>query len=189
MCEACNTGWMHELETTAEQLLAPLIAGQLTNTRGNPRRWREWRQSVAGTWATKTALMLEEISAHRAIPRNFAPLFGANLRPHSTQQIWIGHYTGAQPHGYYHGPLDAIDRTRPNEPPVAQGYAATIQVGHLVFRMFGLWMKDAPLILPQGDIARSLTQIHPLTPLAEWPPPLSIDDDGLHAITLALQAG
>jgi hypothetical protein len=109
------------------------------------------------------------------------------MRPPNQQQVWIAHYTGTQPHGFYHGPLALFDRTKPGEPEVATGYAATIAVGHLVFRIFGHTVRDGPVSVPEGDVASSLSQIQPVVPSAEWPPSLSVDDDGLHTITLSMQ--
>jgi hypothetical protein len=187
VCEACNTGWMHELEMSAELILAPLIEGRPTNRKGNPWALREWRQSIAATWATKTALVLQEMSTEQAIAREFGQPFRRQLRPHNFAQVWIAHYAGEQAHSFYQGSLHMVDKSRPGEPVVMTAYTATIAVGHVAFRLFGHWVKDGPICVPTGDVARSLAQIHPLTPVAQWPPPLSIDDDGLHAITLAIQ--
>jgi hypothetical protein len=63
VCESCNTGWMHELETTAEYALGPLIRGDLTTLSGEPWRFHEWRLCIAATWAFKTAMMLEHHDA------------------------------------------------------------------------------------------------------------------------------
>jgi hypothetical protein len=52
LCKPCNEGWMHELETSAQPILSPLIQGRA-------RRLRFWRQTLAATWACKTAMLWE----------------------------------------------------------------------------------------------------------------------------------
>jgi hypothetical protein len=62
VCTSCNSGWMHELEATAEPLLAPLILGR-------KQTWNEWKQSLAAVWAFKTAAILEQaVGRSHAIP-------------------------------------------------------------------------------------------------------------------------
>lgn len=49
VCKPCNEGWMAELEHTAEHELRAMIGGK-------PQVLHEWRQSIAATWAFKTAI-------------------------------------------------------------------------------------------------------------------------------------
>lgn len=173
---------MHELETSAEQILAPLIQGQSAV-------WHEWRQSVAATWAFKTAIVLEQ--AHRdveAIPQEIYPLFRQYQTPPPFAQVWTAIYTGEFPHHYGRGAM-RFRLTTPTGVAVPNdltAYGACLQVGALAFRLFGHLVKDGPVNVPQGDIARSLIPIWKTTPRAEWPPELGVDDDGLEILVKSM---
>lgn len=140
---------------------------------------------MATTWAFKTAVMIEQ--AHpgdQAIPAELYPLFGQYLTPPPFFQVWLGVYEGDSAHFYSRGKM-RFELTTPGGvviPNDLEAYGAVLQIGSLVFRMFGHLVKDGPSNVPTGDIARSLVQIRPAIPRAEWPPELAVDDDGLHIL-------
>lgn len=183
VCEQCNPGWMHELETTAEPILTPVIEGRA-------QTWHEWRQAVAATWAFKTAIMIEQAgrSDLRAIPREIYPGFPRWLRPPAFAQVWAAAYAGNSGQFYGHGRLRLLITTAagvsvPND---LSAYGACLQVGALAFRIFGHLIQGIPPIVPTGDVAQCLVPIWPTVPNAEWPPKVAVDDDGLELLVKSL---
>lgn len=177
-------GWMHELETCAEPILAPLIQGQR-------QTWHEWRQAIAATWAFKTSIMIEQAAEEelRAIPSEMYPGFRKWQRPPlMNTQVWAGAYTGEPPHFYGRGQMRLMLTTPdgvsvPND---LTAYDACLQIGALVFRLFGHLIREGPRNAPQGDIARCLVPIWPVSPSAEWPPELSVNDDEMEILVKSM---
>lgn len=173
---------MHELEQAAEPLLAPLIQGKHAV-------WHEWNQTLASTWAFKTAIMLEQTHNDlRAIPEEIYPLFRRYLTPPPFAQVWIGIYSGEYPHNFGRGAMRLLLTTPegfsvPND---LKAYGAFLQVGALVFRLFGHLVKDGPINVPDPYIAQCLIPIRPVIPRAEWPPGLAVDDDGLEMLVKSM---
>ncbi|HEY4810899.1 MAG TPA: hypothetical protein VIH71_07575 [Solirubrobacteraceae bacterium] len=166
VCKPCNEGWMAEMEHTAEHELHAMIEGR-------SQTLHEWRQTIAATWAFKTAIMVEQAHAtDRAIPSEFYPLFWRYLTPPPYSQVWLGMYAGGEsPHFYGRGQLRFLLTTPegvsvPND---LTAYGAVLQVGALVFRLFGHLVKDGPVSVPTGEIARSLIQIRPTVPAPSGP--------------------
>ena len=174
---------MHEMETTAEPILAPLIQGK-------QQVWSEWRQAVAATWAFKTSIMLEQTHSDlQAIPPDIYPGLRLNLRPPPFAQAWTAIYSGEFPHHYGRGAMRLLLATSagvsvPND---LTAYGACLQVGALVFRLFGHLIRNGPVVIPQGDVARSLIPIWPVVPRATWPPERSVDDDGLETLVKSME--
>lgn len=183
VCKPCNEGWMAEMEHTAEQELHAMIEGR-------SQTLHEWRQTIAATWAFKTAIMIEQVQAtDRAIPSEFYPLFWRYLTPPPFSQVWLSVYAGGEsPHFYGRSQLRFLLTTPegvavPND---LTAYGAVLQVGALVIRLFGHLVKDGPVSVPTGEIARSLIQIRPTVARAEWPPEMAVNDTGLHVLGKAL---
>lgn len=182
VCEPCNTGWMHELETTAEKILAPLIEGK-------SQVWHEWRQAIAATWALKTSILIEQVQPDlRAIPTELYKGFRVNLRPPPYTQIWMAAYAGDSPHFYGRGAMRLLLTTPegvavPND---LTAYGACLQVGALVFRLFGHIIRNGPRNVPQGDVARCLIPIWPVSRRIEWPPSMTVDTNGLELLVKSM---
>jgi hypothetical protein len=183
VCHTCNTGWMHELENSAEAEIAAMIQGK-------PQRLHEWRQSIAASWAFKTAMMLEqsEPPAARTIPLAIYPMFRRFLRPTTMTQVWMAHYVGENPHPFGHGLLRAqvIGPTGPVEPDDAEPYALVLGAGQLAFWIVGHLVQGAALHAPNSEVTGRIVQIWPVTPSAAWPPPEPVGDDGLNGLVFSL---
>jgi hypothetical protein len=63
-----------------------------------------------------------------------------------------------------------------------EAYGAFVQVGALVFRIFGHLIQNGPTNVPQGELARALVPIRPVVAAARWPPELTVDDEGLELL-------
>jgi hypothetical protein len=140
--------------------------------------------------AFKTAMMLEhsDSAETRTIPAAIYRLFRGFVRPTTMTNIWMAHYMGHEPHHFGHGELRAqiVGPEGPIEAGEAQPYAGVISVGQLAFWYVGHLVQGADIYMPHPDLARRTTRIWPLTRLAEWPPPESVDDDGLRALMFSL---
>jgi hypothetical protein len=184
VCKRCNEGWMHELEDTAERELSGMIEGK-------SQRLHEWRQATAATWALKTAMMIEhsEPPEARTIPIAIYPMFRWYLRPTTMTKVWMAHYTGENPHPFGHGliRMQIVGPEGPVEPGNAHPYALVLGVGQLAFWIFGHLVQGAPHFNAAPDLSRRIVQIWPSTPEAAWPPPESVDDDGLHGLVLSMR--
>jgi hypothetical protein len=174
---------MHEMEVTAEQLLAPLIQGK-------PVVWHEWKQSLAATWAFKTAIVLEQSHpSYTAIPPEIYPLFRRFQCPAPFSQVWMAHYGGEFPHSFGSGAMWLQIRSAEGEviPNDLEAYGVSIHVGALAFRIYGHLIKDGPPDIPSADMAQALTPIWPVSPRVRWPPERAIDDDGLVALVKSME--
>jgi hypothetical protein len=179
VCTQCNSGWMHELEATAEPLLAPLIQGRT-------RIWHEWKQSLAAAWAFKTAAILEyAVGIDQAIPPELLPLFRRYLTPRPRTQIWTATDSGTGHHQFGSGAIRALVVS--SETVVASEDRAAF--GALVFRIRGSLIRNGPLDVPDATMAKRLVQIRPVRSRADWPPSESVDDDGLHLLVSSMADG
>ena len=175
---------MHELETTAEPILAPLIEGK-------SQTWHQWRQTVAATWALKTAIMIEQAGPlHlRAIPQEIYPGFYRVLRPPTPPytQVWAAAYVGESPHAYGRGFMRLVLTAPKDEvPDDLTAYGACLQVGALAFRLFGHVIQGRPGTSLRAKYARCLVPIWPTSPRVEWPPDLAVDDDGMELLVKSM---
>jgi hypothetical protein len=182
VCKACNEGWMAELEHTAEHELHAMIGGK-------PQVLHEWRESVAATWAFKTAIMVEQAQpSHRAIPAEVYPHFRRYLTPPPFAQVWLALYAGVSPHFYGRGEMRLVIDSPAGVavPDDLTAYGACLQVGALAFRLFGHLIKNGPVNAPSGELARALVPIRRQVPRAEWPPELAVEDEGLHLLVKSM---
>jgi hypothetical protein len=87
-CQACNGGWMSDLEAQVSQLLDP--------TTLDGRRLTDDERTLLATWATKTALTLNGAEAveRQIIAWEVARRFGRDRRPPDHVRVWIASYTG-----------------------------------------------------------------------------------------------
>lgn len=85
VCVRCNNGWMAQLESTAEPVLAPLVLGKpsLLTTRAS---------AIAARWFLKTAFMLDLAGdpGVRVVDDGVAPWCITGSYPRSRVSIWMG---------------------------------------------------------------------------------------------------
>jgi hypothetical protein len=182
VCEPCNTGWMAELEHTAEHELHAMIEGKAQMLHG-------WRQAIAATWAFKTAVMIEQAGRAdlRAIPHELYQPFRQWLRPPPFARLWMATYSGSSGHFYGHGQLRLlITAGGVSVPNDLTAYGACLQVGALAFLLYGHLIQGLPERVPKGNLARCLIPIWPVILRAEWPPELAVDDGGLEMLVKSL---
>jgi hypothetical protein len=182
-CRRCNNGWMSDLETEAEPILAPLIKGE-------PRRLGIAAQATAATWAVKTVMMAAYTHPKtRVIPPPDYGWLRRNGSPPPRYQVWIG----ARPKGagdwptlYRHLGLELVPAEQApflvgHEP---NAHRTTLAIGHLVLHVAGF--RIPRLALNLEALRRSLTPIwpYPGRPVT-WPPEFAVSDAILNGLTQA----
>jgi hypothetical protein len=180
VCKPCNTGWMHELEEASRGLLGHFI-------QGDSRNMRLFRQVLAATWGVKTAMVWESVSPEqRAITPDDLRRLYATQRPGARQQVWVGHFAGAEPHSFRHTAGQAIaDGT--GLPENAKGYLAALSIGQLAMVVYGHTMDIPARFAFPPQLQTCLLQIWPpVQEVVRWPPPVALNEDGLDAIVSAL---
>jgi len=184
VCRACNNGWMHELEESTEALLSRMI-------QGGSRNVRYWRQTLAATWAVKTAMVWDAVSPKdRTIPLDVLRSFHRMQRLNLRQQVWTGRYVGTQPHHSFRrtaahvvGPVSGGS----DDPQDAHAYVVALTVGQLAFVVFGhVLAVPFNFSLPE-QIAPRLEPIWPPThEVVKWPPSDAVDDTALEDLVRSL---
>jgi hypothetical protein len=164
VCEACNTGWMSDLEGEAKHSLAPLIRGE-SATVDHPA------QRVMAIWATKMVMVHSLIVGPAEVP--FGPqLLSAFARDRRPPATWIArclHYQGdAYPVVCWLLPFGVTPKgmARPSRP---NAHRSTIVVGRLVIQVIG-----TALGVPQGraleiDQRADYRWVWPLSAPFQWP--------------------
>jgi hypothetical protein len=181
VCEDCNTIWMSRLEGEAKPILSPMI-------RGMGREFHANGQRLVAMWAFKTAAMFDLMSLgggefpaehlhwlyeHREDPEEPLP-------PH--MHVWLaGHNVKNMAPIYRQHRLhlwteDGSQSSIGNE---ANGYVATVTVGHLALQIFGTTDRSGFNIKDSGQFNLQIWP-RPGGPLT-WPPPRLLDRKGVHA--------
>jgi hypothetical protein len=184
VCEPCNTGWMHELEGSASAILSRLI-------QGDPKNQRYWRQTLGATWAMKTAMVWDSVMPqHHLIPRTALHTFHQTQRLNLRQQIWIGHYTGAQVHhsfrqtaAHINGPVTGA----PADPQEAHLYAGFVTIGQLAYLVVGhILGMPYKHILPVELKPKLVPVWPPEQEIVSWPPPEPLSDEDVRTALLSV---
>ncbi|HYI99152.1 MAG TPA: hypothetical protein VEX36_05665 [Thermoleophilaceae bacterium] len=173
VCEPCNNTWMSQIEGDAK----PVLTGPI---QGNPVTLRRSDTLAAATWAYKTGLIADLLSARAAGPRTFAHLY-EHKRPPDSVAILMACYGGNR------FPLSAGTRQITFEMKVGDGprtkrnaYLLTVSVGHVVFQVFGHHFQRAFDLHPSGWKHSTSIVIwpqpeHPV----RWPPRAPLTDKTL----------
>jgi len=180
ICAPCNNGWMEEMEDWAERWLTAPITG-------NERTLRYWRQALAATWAVKTAMVWESVAPkNRTIPLEVLRMFHRFQRPGARQQVWVGRYSGSDPHSFRRAAAHvAGSGTDVQED--AHGYLIALSVGELALIVYGHLLPHPAEFVLQEDHAAKLVQIWPpVHEVVDWPPSVPLDDAALEACVRSL---
>jgi hypothetical protein len=185
ICEPCNTGWMHELEESCRGILSHFIQGHARNI-------RYWRQTQVATWAAKTAMVWESISPEdRTIPLDVLAIFHRTQRLNMRQQVWMGRYSGDDPHSFRRNAAHVVDAAtaRGDNPQDAHTYLVAITVGELAFVVFGhLLSTRLTFSLPQQLVSKLVPIWPPVHEVVGWPLQTTLDDAALEACVWSLGA-
>jgi hypothetical protein len=180
-CQRCNNGWMSDLETKAEPILAPIIKGQ-------SRRLGIAAQATVATWAVKTVMMAAYTHPEtRVIPPSDYGWLRRHGSPPPRFQVWIGaraQGVGDWPTLYRHLALGLVPA---EQAPFVIGlkpnaHRTTLAIGHLVLHVAGFSVPRFALNLEV--LKRSVIPIwpHPGRPVL-WPPEFAVNDVILDGMT------
>lgn len=180
-CDACNSGWMSDLETQAAPVLKPMVRGERTELDAPT-------QLLVATWAVKTMLMVVLVTAPEAreLLRYAYRWLYDNRMPPPSEQVWVAHYAGeGQWPATFH--FHAVGLARPGgEPPVRpNAHGASLAVGHFAFGLAGHELEDGPAAEPRV----ASDTLRPIWPTygdrVEFPPPTShAGDDEMRALAM-----
>jgi hypothetical protein len=182
-CEACNTGWMHDLEEAVIPFLTPMILGKRM-------RLRPARQKLLATWCVKTALVMDHLHPRsRIVPdRHYHELYRYG-QPLAISFVTIGYRReiDKDENGELLGTI--IKQPLPNvtvdtaitdevQAMISEGrriYAITFAIGHFVAQVIG---HD---LLAQVQVSTGnapVQRIWRTSPRFDWPASRAVDDIG-----------
>lgn len=164
VCEACNTGWMNDLETAVRPFLGSLI-------RGNGRTLYKDGQRLMSAWAVKTALAMELINPDPEYRQpidsiHYREMARCRDRPPPNTEVWLGAWRG-EPHLHHWSKEIVVQQGEPEE---AVAYSSTLTVGHAVLQVFGHSHPADFEIDHQGWRAELAHKIWPFQTTVTWPP-------------------
>lgn len=181
VCAKCNNGWLHKLEDRAKPLLSRPI-------QGDPTTLHFMDVHTAATWAYKTCILADLASTRQLAA---LPFRGLSQRGHPPKEVvvMLAAYGGARYPQFacskpvrYQVKSDAIGEFDLN------AYVITIGIGHLVFQVFGHYIRGAMDLSP-ADWKRDYSQvIWPPPGSVRWPPRRMLDDKKLFHFAGTAQA-
>jgi hypothetical protein len=170
VCEACNTGWMADLEGRAKPLIEPMVRGQRTTL--------DLAQQVeVATWASKTVLALEYHEPDTVVARpQDRRIVMEQLRPPSHHRVRLAH-RDAVGESLVAKMLVARTEDAENERPDA--FAVLFGIGYLLLQVWGGHGADTgPGLAATGTKIDRAVMIWPPVPTAvEWPSNVPIADE------------
>jgi len=170
VCEACNTGWMGDLEARAKPLIEPMVRGQRTTLKPAD-------QVEVATWASKTVLALEYHEPDTVVARpEDRRLVMEELRPPSHHRVRLA-YRDAVGESLIAKMLVARSLDAEDERPDA--FAVLFGIGFLVVQVWGGHGADTGpgLAVTGTKIDRAVTIWPPVPTAVEWPPYVAIPEE------------
>jgi hypothetical protein len=198
-CDACNSGWMSEIEAGAKPIVGPMMTGLSVEL--DPAA-----QRVVANWAVLKGLVAVQTSqTEQPIQaKQYHDVYSARGAPTDTVRVWVGRQDNlADPlpgrvilFDSHFMPLTNVARGFPTNPAlnkyIASGgmlNATTFRVGHFFALVLhhdwpGLQVRPVP-----GTAAEHcFVPIWPVGPTVRWPPPFPADGLGNpHHITRFFQ--
>jgi hypothetical protein len=177
VCEACNSGWMSDLETAARRIMVRPVEGR-------PSILDPVAQRTMATWAVKTAMAWSLCyGGSYPVPTEHYRWMRDNVEPPPNTMVLVAGYGGRR---YNHlGVWKALEVVPKGHEPSehANGYVATISAGHLVLQVLGTTFP-----LPErGQLGPGLRLVAaylwpPLGRRIAWPPGPTLNDASLMAL-------
>jgi hypothetical protein len=184
VCEACNNGWMNDLETE----VAPVLDGMI---RGEARTLTILDQDALARWATKTALVvMRAVPQPYPIPDEVARWFGENKRPLPRSYIALGKYSGdgGWPISVHqHGAKLAVEGIDPAKLAEIEtnAFHSVFAVGNLAVSLVATHLEGDPNVGAPVPVARRRA-IWPVTGEVDWPPRDEMNDRELAVDSAAI---
>ncbi len=181
VCKACNTGWMSCLEDGVKPILTPLL--REASVALSPAD-----QAVLSQWAAKTAMTVDLArtrSPHRSlVPERHCGELMRTAQPPRRCEVWLAAYQGEHFGCSTHTHENEITFETAPDLGTYRIYALTINVLGVLLQLVGDTMPEHWTLqgAPQpGPTAHRIWPPH--GEFVTWPPPETLDDDGLAAWT------
>jgi len=146
VCEACNSGWMQELDNALHVLGPQLLKGKTVHL-------AKGKQQALAKWAAKFAFTLQLVyprGGRFVIPAADYRLMGDGQLPGEGMRLWVGYMEPPGKRGgpvlgfaehrhdelFYDGPL--LERLGLDPALACKGYSATIRFGYCVIGLLRL---------------------------------------------------
>jgi hypothetical protein len=171
VCEACNNGWMAELEGRVKPFFEAALDGQGSVLKPNLQR-------DLASWALKTLMMVEsqQKPAAPVILSDDYPHLYARREPSDRVRTWIAAYSGVVSTAVGH--IYALD-VSVGEDDLRQGnlWGGTVVFGPVLFHLLG---SDLPDLLSSADMdGPGIRQLWPYEEDFTWEPTPALDDEAL----------
>lgn len=172
VCQACNNGWMGQLEGRVKGFFQPALDG------AESVMLTEDLQRDLAAWALKTLMMIEsqQNPTDPVISPDEYPHVYAQGEPSSKARVWVAAYSGAVSTavGHIYG-----GDVKVGDPITREGrlWGGTIVFGPVLFHLLG---SDLPDVLDSAEInVEGVHQLWPYSEPATWEPTPGFDDDAL----------
>lgn len=180
--QACNNGWMQQLEDRTIPILSPMI-------KDNPMRLSGIQQRTIVEWIVKTAMVFDIAKPGKYIFYEKAERssFRENLTPPLHNAIWIARYSGSAL-----GDAATTNRTsfagiRKKGLRLIKCHVHTMCFGRLALQIF-TWkplVHQPPVLVKIDEVFRRWRDMAiPIWPVSvlpiDWPPKVSLDDGELN---------
>jgi hypothetical protein len=180
VCEQCNQGWMSNIESDAQPIVAGMMQGQRTILdTDDQRKIAKW-------------LGLKAIISQYGLPPGCTSLewtraFAIERSPPISWHIRIGRYEGTLPMFWANTPFDTtIIHPLVPFPVKLPGFLFTAQLGHFVGQVMGIQQRGwaAPhqgcfIQIWPHPLLRTSSPSRTQMASAEWPPEIWLDDSDL----------
>ena len=167
VCEDCNNGWLHDLETEARPVLTRLVTGKTTDLSSA-------EQKTVAIWSYKTALLFQLLRAKdaRSIPQDrFHELF-ALRRPPAEARVWLGAARGNNG-----GRETSTEVNMVNVQHEVPGFFSALALGRLLILCAGRLAPGPEQVQPGSrGRTRAVVPVWPASLRAVgWPPPEALE--------------
>lgn len=170
VCGACNNGWMSDIETAAQTVLAPMM------TRRKPVSLSPEDQTIVATWATKMALVLPYADPNTPNPyaAEDRALFRTTRAPLPGSLVWLAGYAGGRRgvQSWFRCPAAEV-------PARVVPHSVTLSLGFLALQLLG---GVDHVKVQDGHWSPASVAIWPSVGTATWPPRYGLDDAGFEAL-------
>ena len=175
-CDACNSGWMDDVDRAAEQIVEPMVIGHRATIRGFQK------QKAVARWVSQVAILIDQTQIQQTVPAELTHAFYETREPLAGMRIWLAASADdwsveAWQRSWILAP--AADPVTPNRPNMS---LFTFRIVNLVVQ--ALVPLDAAAAtgygVTRGENMKFLRQAWPstYTPVS-WPPAVWISRDTL----------
>ena len=183
VCGKCNSGWMSDLESSAERVLGPIMRPHLQGQVHVRRTVAQHR--IAATWAAKVALLVVPYASQvpRPAPDSHLSHLYRHKRPPRSFAIWLGTFAGGKNISIHSFSSNRVRWYRQNRGPdggrVGEGIGQliTFYIGHAMFVVLaGQMWRPYTARGPRAVFNGGMPRIWPSPRAAvEWPTATVLD--------------